>query len=351
MLKSFLKKSYQDLSRLFLTPVVYRMLYLLRPGDRLAARPIHMPLPYRFETNDRSFAAFNTSMLPMLPDEGADHFVATRISNGRFGRIHDWQSIRSVTGVGSCQLSSTTVAMIGELQLLEYAREVEDVRLFRWKGDVFASGNIRLGTDREPTYRPCLLSLEFENGGARVLSCVVFDTNNGLDNPWSSEKNWCPLIDVATESLYFARYFKPRVLYRYDSVTRSIAKVYVEEQTQSVTYRSPSAPIQVRHENSAYYVGIAHSRSEGARNYQYATTYQTRFIVLETTYPFRLVGMTSPIYFDCLPQGFIYPFQIIGCQDSESVLISANIHDSETLLFRVPIAEVFRRMSPNDGTA
>jgi hypothetical protein len=228
--------------------------------------------------------------------------------------------------------------------LLATSGDMEDVRLFRWRDALYATANVRTSVEREQTFRPCLLSLRYASGRLAVTERVVLDRDNGLDDPWGSEKNWCPLIDDSTGDLYLTRYFKPRVLYRYDPATKSISRAYSEPGSPSAAYRSPSAPIRVQYGGMTSYLGVAHIRRDLPRNYEYASTYETKFYLLKPTYPFELVEMTPPLYFNCYPQGFLYPFQIV--QDtgaiSLSVIVSVNIHDSKTVLFRVPLEQIFR---------
>jgi len=352
---------------------VYRWEFLSQPTSRLRGKLI----PFRRsaeaislverERGADGYAAFNTSLLVM--DNGGEYLAATRISNGRFGRISDWKAIKSFTGVAGYRVSPSGEAvptrpwalleLAGAEGLKSYRHgTLEDLRLFRWGQQIHATANLQLETNGALVFRPCVISLVVGPTAIAVRDCVVLDAGNGVDDPWAAEKNWYPLVDDDTGDLYLMRYFQPRHLYRYDPTERRGTKAHVEEGDPNTQYRSPSAPIQVTFRGRPCYLGISHSRSRRPRNYEYATTYLLRFYLLETTFPFKLLKMTKPVYFDFLPQGFLYPFQIAATSlqaDMDSIVLSTNLHDSETLLFKVPLSQIFDDLSwtnaPSAGAA
>ena len=309
-------------------------------------------------SENSGYAIFITSILMNGPE--GQYLTVTRMSNGRFGKISDWSKVRSFTGFSTFHLSeSDSASLVGGWRLLKFdgldglksyeSRALEDIRLFTWNDRIYGTANLQLKAASELGFRPCLMSLTAVASELSVRDCVVLDPEHGLEDPWESEKNWCPLVDEISRELFLMRYFKPRHLYRYDSEERRISLAHAEKGDPNTQYRSPSAPIRVLFQGRPCYLGILHSRSSRTRNYEYATTYFIRFYLLETAFPFELIGMTEPVYFDFYPQGFLYPFQIAPTsrqiEQMDSIIVTTNLHDTKTILFRVSLSDIFKNIS------
>jgi hypothetical protein len=59
--------------------------------------------------------------------------------------------------------------------------------------------------------------------------------------------------------------------------------------------------------------------------------------------------MTEPVHFDFYPQGFLYPFQIAPTsrqiEQMDSIIVTTNLHDTKTILFRVSLSDIFKNIS------
>lgn len=360
-IRSALKRGYQEVSRRLLTPLVYRFKYWSDSKTRLRGSPLYLPNSSRFiqsleaQHMPGGYALFNTSILMDQPE--GEHLLVTRISNARFSRITDWSKVKSFSAYSFCKFSeANSMTLMKDWKLLNLeglevlssyrSATLEDLRLFSWNDRIFATSNLFIPANGDRGYRPCLLSLTLSGHHLSVNDSMVVDEAHGLDDPWTAEKNWCPLVDETSGELFLMRYFQPRQLYRLNPGKKTVSKVFTEEGVLAPQFRSPSSPIRVVFHGKAFYLGIVHSRREQVRNYEYAFTYLTRFYLLETTFPFTLVGMTDPIYFDFLPRGFLYPFQTVPtsvrAEGMDSVIVVSNLHDTMTVLFRVPLSEIVR---------